>query len=319
MQHSNTNSEKIRCRICGYNNVSPISKIAEASHLPWVFDCANCGCRFTNHDSEAHENLHQSSSSYDFHDALARKIHRFHSLKQVSRMRRTLSKYAKFKFVIDFIDSQPTSSNIAEFGCSKGYLGAYFIARGYNYTGYDVSKTAVEEATNLFGEHFDTVSQNIAAENLNRTLYDVAFHTGTIGCVENPIDLTNELLKRIRSGGYLIFNAPSKRFLDHSNKIWLETLPPDLVTIFPTNFWEERFSPWADIKVVDNRFSFLKLAKRIFMKKNIPWFHRQEGMTSGISCKRVHPRKTGFINNVLRFLDVVRLDPYGTFVVMKKH
>jgi len=78
--------------------------------------------------------------------------------------------------------------------------------------------------------------------------YDVIYHVGVIGCVADPIGLTTELLRMLRPGGKLLFNAPNRGGLHLNGQLWLDSAPPpDLVTLFPETFWKRRFSDVANV------------------------------------------------------------------------
>ncbi len=239
-----------KCRICGCN-----SAISIGTYKPYldyecvVFDCTACGCRFVNRDDAVYEKLHSApSSSYSFHEELALKIHEYFRTGNLQALGNELRQTPKFRFVIDTIERQHNALNLLEFGCSKGYLTAYFIANKQQILGVDVSLSAIRTATELFGQYFGTLNSPQIQE---RSPYDVIYHVGTIGCVESPIELTRYLLSLLKPGGALLFNVPNVNACKESGALWVRgTPPPDLVTLFPPEFWQGQFSDLADVKIV---------------------------------------------------------------------
>lgn len=108
-----------------------------------------------------------------------------------------------------------------------------------------MSGTAVAAARSAFGDHF--VLADDPAINAQAP-YDVIFHVGTIGCVANPIEMTRRLLRWLKPGGLLLFNAPNCNACVLKDQIWFHSAPPpDLVTLFSPKFWGDCFSDAAEI------------------------------------------------------------------------
>lgn len=211
-----------------------------------VFDCGECGCRFTGRDETVYERLHNTQgSSYASHRPLAEGSRRLFAVKDLAGLRQFLGRVAKNEFVMRSLEGLPPKAHVLEIGSAGGYLLAYFIARGYTALGIDISPTAVESARRNFGDHFGLPDDPRLHAN---AAYDAIFHVGTIGCVEDPVKLTSDLLSLLKPGGTLAFNAPNRQVCDVYQRTWIfDTHPPDLVTLFPPAFWEERFSDRAAV------------------------------------------------------------------------
>ena len=152
-------------------------------------------------------------------------------------LRGELSKIAKYKFVLESVEHQPKSIRLLEVGCSRGYLTSYFILSGYQVLGTDVSLDAIAGAKGAFGDYF--ISADSAAIQ-DRAPYDVIYHVGTIGCVGDPLGLTRNLLKMLKPGGVLLFNAPNADSCWLRNHLWIDAAPPpDVVTLFRPGFWRK--------------------------------------------------------------------------------
>jgi 2-polyprenyl-3-methyl-5-hydroxy-6-metoxy-1,4-benzoquinol methylase len=124
-------------------------------------------------------------------------------------------------------------------------LTSYFILAGYNIIGVDVSQCAIESAKADFGPRFFANDADIISEN---SPYDIIYHTGMIGCVSNPIELTRSLLRLLKPGGKLLFNAPNSDALWLRGQLWFDDAPPpDVVTLFKPGFWTRFFSMDANV------------------------------------------------------------------------
>ncbi|MCB2092606.1 MAG: class I SAM-dependent methyltransferase [Alphaproteobacteria bacterium] len=217
-----------------------------------LYECEDCGCRFCQYDMGIHTKLHSIESGYSVHNHYLEASFELFKENNTSGLKKHLSKSHKNKFIIDKILSLPTNIKIMETGCSKGYLTSYFIALGYDIIGTDISNDALNAAKSKFGDHFHRVdSQHVT----DTAPYDVIYHVGTIGCVEKPIEFINYLLSLLKPGGRLLFNVPTLDFCNETGFPWALTPPPDLVTVFPNNFWDKQFSSVANIKIEHDYFS----------------------------------------------------------------
>lgn len=237
------------CRICKNESVKKLGEYKPYSEYKYdVYDCPNCGCRFVWRGKDIHESLHSTPQSpYSFQAVLASEVQNYWQRKETYKLRKFLSKTPKFKFVIDkILEISPNDKSILEVGCSKGYLTAYFLLSGYNIVGVDISPTAIETAIVNFGNHFQVVKDE---DFSHFGKFDVIYHVGTIGCVNNPIKFTHNLLDILKPNGKLLFNAPNILAVIEMNAIWTTTPPPDLITIFPESFWYKFFLDTPDVEI----------------------------------------------------------------------
>lgn len=242
----------MKCRICNSDDAETLGKIRPYIDFSIeVFDCRQCGCRFTHRDETVYEQLHAAvKSTYTVHNAFAETAVDSFEKNDINNLRKTLSSIAKNKHIIDAADNLNQNAHVLEVGCSLGYLTSYFIARGYKVIGTDISSVALGRAENLFGPHFFLVN---APEIEELAPYDFIYHAGTIGCVDDPIGLTQYWLSLLKPNGVLVFNAPNKALADSLGKTWpFTTAPPDLVTLFPSSFWANNFSQVGDVSVEEN-------------------------------------------------------------------
>ncbi len=237
------------CRVCGSENVQLAGALSPYADVSVdIYDCGTCRCRFAPHDDSIHDKLHATGAGgYTIHDVASQQANSFCQRGDLAGLRRFLLTRSTYRFVIEQIERHQPVRDIAEFGCSCGALSSYFIKSGYEFTGVDVSAHAVSLARERFGPHFSTLDE--FAELPSRT-FDAVFHTGTIGCVEDPLRFTNELLDLVRPGGLLVFNCPNVELCHLQHETWIPgARPPDLVTLFDARMWENMFHDQARVNV----------------------------------------------------------------------
>ena len=244
------------CRVCGSRSAVPrgVVEYLAGSAAP-VADCEVCGCRTTPHVEGAHEAFHRSVELpyYASYRELATECRRLFESGAEGQLRRRLSEWEKYRFVIDELSDRVSSGRILEVGCSRGYLTSWFLLRGAEILGVDVSQAAVDDATRSFGDHFAIAGSK---RILDGAPYASILHVGLIGCVSDPVGLTRELLEFLQPGGVLVFNAPNKLACALPGQLWLDSAPPpDLITLFPPGFFARAF---AEEAVIEERVSFVK-------------------------------------------------------------
>jgi SAM-dependent methyltransferase len=231
----------LQCRICGSEEITKRGEVEFYFGYAWpVYDCEDCGCRFTLHDSSAYDLLYsEQSSCYSRYIGQAQICKTLFDRGDVAGLRAALSQGSKYRFIIDEIDGEPVNARILEIGSSRGHLTSYFILSGRNITGVEVSPKAIAAATAAFGDYFVRAGDPAIEAQVP---YDVIFHVGTIGCVADPVGMTKRLLSLLKPGGRLLFNAPNRDGFTLRDQLWFESAPPpDLVTLFPPGFWRDRF------------------------------------------------------------------------------
>ena len=237
----------MRCRICGSDAIIKIGEVELVADYRWVVqDCRACGCRFTPHDQSVYDRLHRSGtmSYYGEYRDLASNARRLFDSGNRRGLSDLLSTFAKYRFVIEHVETQPTKARLLEVGCSRGYLTSYLILSGRDILAADASAEAIETAKAYFGPHFVLADSPLIAASAP---YDLIFHVGTIGCVADPIAFTRCLLRLLKPGGRLVFNAPNVEHCRMPGQLWIDAAPPpDLTTLFPCRFWAEHFLDLAE-------------------------------------------------------------------------
>ena len=238
----------MNCRICESENISKIGEVEYYSGFAWpVFDCHECKARFTRHDASIYNALHsEAGSCYNLYRSLLQRCAKAFSAHDLEALKRDLSQTSKYKFIIDEVERGPRNFRLLEIGCSRGYLTSYFILAGFQITGVDVSFDAIKTAKAAFGDHF-VLDGDCSVDR--GAPYDVIYHTGTIGCVADPLGLTRRLLALLKPGGRLLFNSPNLQSCALRNQLWIDAAPPpDLVSIFPPGFWQKQFAKQAVVE-----------------------------------------------------------------------
>jgi SAM-dependent methyltransferase len=242
-----------RCRVCESPNIFKHGEVEFYFGYAWpIYDCEDCGCRFTRHDDAAYDLLYsEQSSCYSRYTTQAETCKRLFDRRDRAGLRAVLSEGSKYRFVIDEIDREPADARILEIGSSCGHLTSYFILAGRTITGVDISQNAVAVALAAFGDHFAQVGDPLIDA---QAPYDVVFHVGTIGCVADPVGMTKRLLDVLKPGGRLLFNAPNRNGCSLRDQLWFESAPPpDVVTLFPPGFWRDRF---GDVALISEEVEF---------------------------------------------------------------
>src|SRR5438045_4443493 len=199
----------MNCRICGSELVIRAGDVEFfTGYAVSVFDCGDCRCRFTRYEAAAYERLYaEPNSCYSRYIDQAERCKTFFDRGDLCGLRAELSATTKYRLIMEAIDREPPGSRLLEFGCSRGHLTSYFILAGYTITGADLSKKAVQAASQAFGDHFVMVADPTIEANAP---YDAIFHVGTIGCVADPLGLTRRLLRLLKPGGRLLFNGVNR-------------------------------------------------------------------------------------------------------------
>jgi len=237
----------MNCTACGSLNTRSLGVYRPyTDYSVEVSECNECGARFVPRDSQAHELLHSRPSSYSSHSAIAERARTLVADQNTEGLRGFLGKRNANLLVMNEVDELVAGARILEIGCSKGYLTAYSIAKKLDILGVDVSPTAVADARGSFGDFF-CVAEDSRIEA--GAPYDLIYHVGTIGCVDDPAAMTRSLLGMLKTGGKLVFNAPNVNACHATGRMWLTTPPPDLVTLFKPEYWASNFQDLATTKI----------------------------------------------------------------------
>ena len=326
-------SSEVRCRFCQSSEIAHIGNAEFVRGFNWpIWDCRACGCRFTRHDQNVYDQLHsESGSCYTRYREIAAAIKPLFDRRDRDGLRGQLSQVSKYEFIIKKLSGLSANARLLEIGCARGFLTSYFILCGHDILGIDVSQDAVASANEVFGNHFALAG---SAEIEARAPYDAIYHVGTIGCVGDPVGMTEQLLGLLKPGGTLLFNSPNRDACNQGDQLWFESAPPpDVVTLFAPGFWRRRFSKVADVseevELLDSDQSFAIGFRKLL---HVRWRHpeplplTQTAEASAAPARARHKTGNFFeraIRKVARASRVSYLAPrqpseFGLFVTMKR-
>lgn len=236
------------CKICSSKNIKRMDIFKPYIDKEWSFElveCLNCNTRFARRDNniEYHEELHSlEDSPYAPHYIIANEIKEL-LRNDISKVENILNnKSLVIKEMLSFLKRKNKSISILEIGCSSGYVTAYLQKIGFhNACGVDISSSAINYARTTFGNYYALKEKN--------KKYDVIFHTGLIGCVDDPIQFLNHYLSQLTSDGVMFFNAPNVDSVKELNETWVSTPPPDLIYLFKDNVFKKVLDKKYDISI----------------------------------------------------------------------
>lgn len=119
-----------------------------------------------------------------------------------------------FRTVDYFFDYIGLSKNnrIIEFGCGEGYLAGYIASRGFNYTGIDISGSALDKAKSRCRDHCENISfiqgDITRAQQFISTTYNAAVDISCLHILVLDKDREDYLMnanKIISGEGHMLF------------------------------------------------------------------------------------------------------------------
>lgn len=117
-----------------------------------------------------------------------------------------------------------TAAKILEVGSGLGYLTYALRKSGYAANAIEVSKVAVEEAIQNFGDFYIN-AELLEYSRGHQSVYDVVIATEVIEHVDHPIEFIRAMYDLVKVNGYVVLTTPNRSFFP-KQMIWESSLPP---------------------------------------------------------------------------------------------
>jgi SAM-dependent methyltransferase len=150
------------------------------------------------------------------------------------------------------------TTKIIEVGSGLGYLTYALKMDGYDISGVDISKVAVEEAIAKFGNYY-SYGDIFTYKEEKFEYFDIVILTEIIEHINDPIPFLQALVDIIKPGGKIILTTPNRSFYP-SDIIWATENPPIHC------WWLSEESIQFMAKQLDLKVNFLDFSK--YYKKN---------------------------------------------------
>ena len=315
----------MKCKLCDSDKVGFVEDFKPYIDKDWSFkmyDCHTCQSRFClrNSNINYHEEIHSSADSpYQFHYTIATNVKEmFNDLHLCEKY--LSSRSPIFQKMMKYVNKQARDINILEVGCSTGYVTAFLQQKGFQNTlGIDISQSAISHAEKEFGAHY-------ALKEDHGKKYDVIFHSGLIGCVNDPIEFLEHYLSLLSKDGVMFFNAPDVDSIKQNDKVWVSTPPPDLVYLFNKDIFINLFSEKFVVKV-EKTLTPLNILKKNLQKlgsskvsSDYPrLFASSKSTKENSNTKKTVKMLVSFIVLMLAKTKILRhyADEYGILCVIK--
>lgn len=314
----------MKCKICMSESIQKIADFQPYIDKEWsfkLFECLECSTRFAQREKNInyHEELHSiDNSPYMPHYETADLIKSLLDI-DIDRCKNILIKKSPvIKKVLNYIGDRDKDTAILELGCSSGYVTAYIQKLGYRNTlGIDISISAIDYASLTFGDFY--------ALQENDTKYDVIFHTGLIGCVDNPMEFLQYYLNLLSEDGVMFFNAPDIDSVKETGEIWVSTPPPDLIYLFKKNIFTKILGSTYNVVYTKTISPLVILRKYLnkYMKKENNIYPRN---FYSKGRKNIKPKNTVYkiiVSVLVSLLIKIKIikplsDDYGLIIEIKK-
>ena len=112
---------------------------------------------------------------------------------------------------------------VIEVGCGQGYLTYSLIRSGYDAVGLDISRVAVDLATERYGNFYSCCSIEKYVHDIGKAPNHVIM-SEVIEHLENPMAVVHEAFSALAPGGSLIMTTPNMEA--YPGAVWDTDLPP---------------------------------------------------------------------------------------------
>lgn len=225
------NKNEINCLLCGSSSELK-HKAYPGYQIPSVFEiyyCPTCNTSFSmpRDDSNGiYELIYKNGSKvrwYERYWNYAKAVK--NENKPLNFLAESEDIYWAVKESISLITiNSAISPKILEIGCGLGYLTYSLNKEGYNSIGLDISKEAVTQAIQNYGNYYICADLYEYAIN-HESEYDIIILTEVIEHLNNINSFMESLKKLLTSDGKIILTTPNKSFYPPT-VIWATDLPP---------------------------------------------------------------------------------------------
>ena len=198
------------------------------------------------------------------------------------------------KFTINAIKYQDKSQKILEAGCGPGRIVKYLFNKGYNVTGIDFIKTAIDKIKKD-SPFLDVSTQSIMKTNFNDEQFDTILAFGLYHNfkIEDVIIAINETLRILKSGGILCFSFRLDNIQNYILDNLKENKKNDKKLFHKLNLKEKeiiKILQRFNLNIIDKKFVTnmpLLFHFKIFRNNKQKHFNEHLGRTEGYSLNLI--------------------------------
>lgn len=198
------------CPVCGNSDIHEVYHVEDhfsSGEVFPLFDCSDCGLRFTNHFPPEEE----IGTYYDSPDYISHTDTREGVMNRVYHAARELM--LKRKVTLVQKHAPRSTGRLLDMGCGTGYFLNAAKKRGFQVTGIEKDPRAREFARERFG-------LNVADEKHFWEVKKGSFHAVTLWHVLEHVEQLNETIARLKhmltDDGTLVIAVPNHGSHDHS-------------------------------------------------------------------------------------------------------
>jgi len=224
-------SEKIvKCLLCANDAVLVHSDLPgyQEPELYTIYHCPTCNTAFSFprvESNKIYESIYKNGEIVPGYNRYWRHRNKVKKNKNpLAYLSKLEDTYWAVNEAISSFVTDKGSTKILEVGSGLGYLTYSLRFANYDVLGIDISETAVQQATKVFGDYFIRADLfDFAKQNANS--FDVVILTEVIEHVDKPLDFIESIKQLLKPGGRAIITTPNKS-LYPSDIIWATDLPP---------------------------------------------------------------------------------------------
>lgn len=165
----------------------------------------------------------------------------------------------RYKSFIDFFlkhSNLKQNARILDLGCGRGAFGRYFLKKGFQVIGLDLSLGMLKQARNYFPVIYGDAENIPFLDNS----FDAVIGGGIIHHFPNPENLLNEVARILKKGGYFFTEDPN--MLNPGVFLFYSRISPFRLN---SSVNENPISPFYLKRVLRNRFEVVKIQNFSFV------------------------------------------------------